>query len=116
MKLWQMTVVAFGVLVAGCTSSHLPRNGKVVGGGLLIDWRAPTAGTAILVETVSDRIIVTESLEEGDLFTFDAAGNNAPLVDSILAGADVRGSRNLSPLAETTRFVLYFVPDENTQP
>jgi len=113
MKSWQMAAVAFGVLVAGCTSSHLPRNGKVVGGGLLIDWRAPTAGTAILVETVSDRIVVTESLEQGDLFTFDAAGNNAPLVDSILAGADVRGSRNLSPLAETTRFVLYFVPDSD---
>ena len=113
MKSWQMAAVAFGVLVAGCASSHLPRNGKVVGGGLLIDWRAPTAGTAILVETVSDRIVVTESLEQGDLFTFDAAGNNAPLVDSILAGADVRGSRNLSPLAETTRFVLYFVPDSD---
>jgi hypothetical protein len=113
MRSWQMAVVAFGVLVAGCTSSHLPRNGKVVGGGLLIDWRAPTAGTAILVETVSDRIVVTQSMEAGDAFTFDAAGDNAPLVDSILAGADVRGSRNLSPLAETTRFVLYFVPSDN---
>ena len=113
MKSWRMAAVAFGVLVAGCTSSHLPRNGKVVGGGLLIEWRAPSAGTAILVETVSDRIVVTESLEQGDIFTFDAAGENAALVDSILAGADVRGSRNLSPLAETTRFVLYFVPDSD---
>jgi hypothetical protein len=108
-----MAAVAFGVLVAGCASTHLPTNGKVVGGGLLIEWKAPTAGTAILVETISDRIVVTESLDQGDVFTFDAAGDNAPLVDSILAGADVRGSRNLSPLAKTTRFVLYFVPEGN---
>jgi len=113
MKSWQIAAMAFGVLLVGCASTHLPTNGKVVGGGLLIEWKAPMAGTAILVETVSDRIIVTESLEQGDVFTFDAAGQNAALVDSILAGADVRGSRNLSPLAETTRFVLYFVPAGN---
>ncbi|MFA9479340.1 hypothetical protein ACERK3_13705 [Phycisphaerales bacterium AB-hyl4] len=43
-------------------------NDYLVGGGVMLKYRAPEAGTAVMLDRTGGRIIATESLKEGDLF------------------------------------------------
>ena len=68
-----------GVLtVGGCTSSRrpavvqLPDSPRLVGGGLIIGWKAPERGTVYLIEERTGKIVETRSLEEGDVYSFTA--------------------------------------------
>ena len=72
-----VVVAGLALIAAGCvTTQYYPATGlpghlEVVGGGLTINWKAPTAGTAYLVEKTSGKIIETESLDEGEAFEFE---------------------------------------------
>ncbi|MBN1362569.1 MAG: hypothetical protein JW993_18370 [Sedimentisphaerales bacterium] len=78
-----VALVAFALVLAlllgGCSTppplqaDGLPDDQYLVGGGLMIDWRAPTAGTAYLVEKTTGKIIETRSMEAGDNFSFSVA-------------------------------------------
>jgi hypothetical protein len=64
------------LLVGGCSTSGslqadgLPEEEFLVGGGMMINWEAPTDGTAYLVEKSSDKIVETRSMKRGDTFDF----------------------------------------------
>lgn len=72
-----VVVAGLALIATGCVATQdyavpgLPHNLEVVGGGLTINWKAPTAGTAYLVEKTSGKIIETESLDEGEVFEFE---------------------------------------------
>ena len=42
-------------------------NNYLVGGGIVIEYRAPTAGTAVLLDRTSRRLLLTRSLEPGQV-------------------------------------------------
>jgi hypothetical protein len=117
MKALKIIMVAAAVLLAGCATTHLsggsslPANAKVVGGGLSIEWTAPTKGTVILVETDSGRMVRTQSVDEGDMFTFDPlAAENAEILNRMFGGPEAMEHPGLVPLPKDARFVLCFVP------
>jgi hypothetical protein len=123
MRTWMVSAVITGMLLAGCTTTHLagrlelPANARIVGGGLSIEWAAPAKGAAILVETTSGKIVRTQSLDTGDTFSFDPLANeNTRLLNSMFGGLGPQDNQELSPLPAVTRFVLYFVPETNAQP
>lgn len=99
--------VAWIVLAsAGCRTSPplqadgLPGEQYLVGGGMMIDWEAPTAGTAYLVEKASGKIIETRSLGQGDSYTFSiASGGQAAEFEKMLG---IKFSE--------ARLLLYFQP------
>lgn len=100
-------VVLLAVLVfAGCrTTRHLQAGGMpgdeyLVGGGLMIEWEAPTDGTAYLVEKETGKIIETRSLAEGETYSFSVStGVQAQEFEKVL-GIDFGQAR----------FLLYFKP------
>ena len=69
-------LAAIALVLSGCGAPRrvlvdgLPDDQYLVGGGSMIDWRAPTAGTAYLVEKTTGKIIETRSMEAGDSFGF----------------------------------------------
>jgi hypothetical protein len=77
---WLVTTSLLGgvLLVAGCGSGRrsqlvgLPDKPLLVGGGMLIKWKAPKAGTVYLVEKRTAKIIETCSVEKGDVYSFCA--------------------------------------------
>ncbi len=89
------------LLAVGCTSTgSLPTGAKKVGGGLQIEWEAPSRGTAILLETTTGRTVATKSLSGGSLFEFDVTNNYD---DDII--------RSVFPIMPpNAQFILYFVP------
>ena len=89
-------------LAVGCasTSTGLPRGSRVVGGGLSVEWDAPQAGTAILREETTRRIVATETLDEGDSFDFPSQATHLEAI-SMLFG---------DPMPTNLTFVLYFAP------
>lgn len=99
-------------LLAGCRTSPplqadgLPGEQYLVGGGMMIDWEAPAAGTAYLVEKTSGKIVETRSLAKGDSYTFSiASGGQAAEFEKMLG---IRFSE--------ARFLLYFRPDGTSGP
>jgi hypothetical protein len=64
------------LLLGGCSTSRslqsdgLPGEEYLVGGGMMINWVAPTDGTAYLVEKTSDKIVETRSMKRGETFDF----------------------------------------------
>ena len=95
--------LSLALAATGCATDNLPRGSSIVGGGLSVEWRTPSAGTAILRETTSGRIVATESLEEGDDFQFPST----PAHQEALF-------RNFGdPMPANLSFVLYFVPAPN---
>jgi len=90
----------------GCRTSPplqadgLPGEQYLVGGGMMIDWEAPTAGTAYLVEKTSGKIIETRSVAQGDSYTFSiASGGQAAEFEKMLG---IKFSE--------ARLLLYFQP------
>ncbi len=99
-------VVALVMIVAGCSSTQsmgpveLPANVQVVGGGLKITWEAPAKGTVYLVEKVSGKVIVTETLAEGEYYEFEVDPEDAAEAFKAATGTEL----------EDARLVLYFKP------
>jgi hypothetical protein len=98
-----MAMVAFGLwgTLAGCSSSCrqwvTPSPRYFAGGGWEIDYVAPAAGTAYLVEQNSHALLLTKSLEAGEHLTLDPEP-----VEALVKRAKC-GSGPANP-------ALYFVP------
>ena len=90
------------LLAVGCAStSNLPSGAKKVGGGLQIEWDAPTEGTAILVETTTGKIVATKSVSDGGAgFRFDVTSSEYAEVLTAIFPA----------MPTNAQFLLYFVP------
>ena len=88
------------VLAVGCSSTGLPRGAYVVGGGPHISYNPPGAGTCILVEKTSGKIVATKS-SSGGSFEFDATSEQDSATLASLFGA----------APTNAQFVLYFVPE-----
>ena len=105
-------VLVVAGLLAGCQtnpplqSDGLPGEQYLVGGGMMIDWEAPTEGTAFLVEKASRKIVETRSLAAGDSYTFSVASS----------GQAAEFERMLGIRFSEARFLLYFQPDEEKGP
>src|SRR5262245_56049603 len=60
------------VLTVACTTPGRPPSSRIVGGGAQIDWQAPEDGTAVLVERITGKIVITRTLKaHDDPFTFN---------------------------------------------
>ena len=94
------SALGLGLVLAGCATGGLPSNARVVGGGPQIEWNAPVAGTAILKEMTSGKILVTKSLDEQDKFEFTLDLANTEAIKALL------GTNGLVQ----ARFQLYFAP------
>jgi len=90
----------------GCGASkhtpvvRLPDAPQMVGGGIMIEWKAPERGTAYLVEKQTGKIVETRSLDEGEVYSF--AATSVVQADEFEQMLGIRFSR--------ARFLLYFEP------
>ena len=113
MRISQLGFIVLVVAFAGCATSDLPRGARFVGGGLMVDYEAPTDGTAILIERTSRRIVATESLSEGGNFTF---GPGSSSYDEVLfrmfAHTDAVEGGGVVVVPTNAFFQLYFVPQK----
>ena len=113
MKRTLFAMIAVGLALAGCTTSHLPQGARLVGGGLDIRYSPPHAGTVILIERTSGRIVATKSLEgKGHEFHFSPNSyDNGDVLATMFAPAPAKeGELTLVPT--NTFFELYFVPEK----
>lgn len=103
--------VACGLVLAGCATSNVPRGARLVGGGLHISYEAPAAGTVLLVERTSGRIVATESLAEGATFHFgpDWSASKQVLL-SMFGPTNAVDNGEFPAVPTNTLFQLYFVP------
>ena len=94
-------------MLAGCKTvpplqaDGLPGEQYLVGGGMMIDWEAPSSGTAYLVEKVSGKLVETRTLAEGDSYTFSVASG----------GQAAEFEKMLGIKFSEARFLLYFRPE-----
>jgi hypothetical protein len=95
-------VLATGGCGAGKPSPvvRLPDAPQMVGGGMMIEWKAPERGTAYLVEKKTNKIIETRSLERDEVYSF--AATSVVQADEFEQMLGIRFSR--------ARFLLYFEP------
>jgi hypothetical protein len=103
-----LLILTVSFVVGGCATSGfespvfsesgIPNQRYMVGGGFEIAYKAPSPGTAYVVETRTANIIKTQSLEEGQRFEFDI-GAEPEEIEAILG----------IPFSEV-RLHLYFVP------
>lgn len=104
---WLLVVGLLGGLaVGGCGAGkpspvvRLPDAPQMVGGGIMIEWKAPKRGTAYLVEKQTGKIVETRSLEQGEVYSFSAT--SVVQADEFEQMLGIRFSR--------ARFLLYFEP------
>jgi hypothetical protein len=102
-----LAVSLLGILAAGgCETGkpapvvRLPDAPQMVGGGVMIAWKAPERGTVYLVEKQTNKIVETRSLEEGEVYSFSAT--SVVQADEFEQMLGIRFSR--------ARFLLYFEP------
>jgi hypothetical protein len=94
------------LMVGGCKSCRqpavvqLPDSPRLVGGGLMIEWKAPERGTVYLIEKQTGKIVETRSLEEGEVYSF--AATSVVQADEFEQVLGIRFSR--------ARFQLFFEP------
>jgi hypothetical protein len=92
------------LLIGGCWSGHrtarLPDTPRLVGGGMMIEWRAPERGTVYLVEKCTRKVVETRSLEEGGIYKF--AATSVVQADEFEQMLGIRFSK--------AQFQLYFEP------
>jgi len=72
----------------------------MVGGGMMIAWKAPARGTVYLVEKQTGKIVETRSLEQDEVYSF--AATSVVQADEFEQMLGIRFSR--------ARFLLYFEP------
>ena len=94
-----VVVVGLVMIATSCTGpaqdyppTGLPRHLEVVGGGMSINWMAPTAGTAYLVEKTSGKIIETKWLKEGEGYQFEVSPDQ-PTVFERAVGVSLNNAR-----------------------
>ncbi len=96
------------LLVGGCgpdkhaAAFRLPDAPRLVGGGVMIGWKAPQPGTVYLVEQQTNKIIETRSLDEGEVYSFTAT--------SVVQADDFE--QMLGIRFGKARFMLYFEPQD----
>jgi hypothetical protein len=106
--------IAFALLVgaviwsAGCRTPLLrpeipPVHSELVGGGLKIEWTAPVKGTAYLIEGMTNRMVETRSLDQGDTYSFSPATE----------GQKIEFERIFGVKQSEARFLLYFRPADS---
>jgi hypothetical protein len=111
MKTIWLGFLALGVAIAGCATPNLPRGARLVGGGLMVEYTAPTDGTAILMERTSGRMVATESLGEGDTFLFHPEqGGASEVLMGLFAIPQAVPEGSMMTMPTNTQFQLYFVP------
>jgi len=94
------------LVVGGCGASkhspvvRLPDAPQVVGGGIMIEWKAPQRGTVYLVEKQTGKLVETRSLEQDEVYSFTAT--SVVQADEFEQMLGIRFSR--------ARFLLYFEP------
>ncbi len=95
-------VLATGGCGAGKSSPvvRLPDAPQMVGGGMMIEWKAPERGTAYLVEKQTGKIVETRSLEQDEVYSFTAT--SVVQADEFEQMLGIRFSR--------ARFLRYFEP------
>ncbi len=79
---------------------RLPDAPQMVGGGIMIEWKAPERGTAYLVEKQTGKIVETRSLDQDEVYSF--AATSVVQADEFEQMLGIRFSR--------ARFLLYFEP------
>lgn len=73
-----VSLLTGALMVSGCGSSkqppivRLPDSPRMVGGGMMIEWKAPERGTVYLTEKRTGKLVETRSLEEGEVYSFAA--------------------------------------------
>ena len=104
---WLLVVGLLGGLAAGgCGAGkqvpivRLPDAPQMVGGGMMIAWKAPARGTVYLVEKQTGKIVETRSLEQDEVYSFTAT--SVVQADEFEQMLGIRFSR--------ARFLLYFEP------
>ncbi len=96
------------LLVGGCgpnkhsAAVRLPDAPRLVGGGMMIEWKAPQPGTVYLVEQHTGKIVETRSLDEGEVYSFAAT--------SVVQADDFE--QVLGIKFGKARFALYFEPQD----
>ena len=102
-----LVVSLLGVLAtAGCGAGkrsavvRLPDTPRMVGGGMMIEWKAPERGTVYLVEKQTGKLVETRSLEQDQVYSFTAT--SVVQADEFELMLGIRFSR--------ARFLLYFEP------
>ncbi len=103
-ELVSITAMLFVVLaIVGCASGgRVFSKEYLVGGGLEIDWAAKEKGTAYLVEETTNKVLKTQSLEEGGKFAFSIVGIEGEEQFEALFGVKLADAE----------FSLYFIPAE----
>lgn len=98
--LGMITITTVGcTMYSGCFQSNgLPRKAYFVGGGMQIEWVAPTYGTAYFVEEESQRILQTKFLQKGEDFNLTMGLEPGPFQEKFGM-----------PLGDA-KFSLYFIP------
>jgi hypothetical protein len=115
MKRSLFTGLMLGLILAGCATSPshsaLPRGAQLVGGGLAINYEVPGDGTVILLERTSGRTVATESITEGQSFTFTPGQDRYyELTYALFGGTNAFDPGVPLVLPTNTFFQLYFVP------
>ncbi len=96
------------LLLGGCgpdkhaAAFRLPDAPRLVGGGIMIDWKAPQSGTVYLVEQRTGKLIETRSLDEGEVYSF--AATSVVQADDFEQVLGIRFGK--------ARFMLYFEPQD----
>jgi hypothetical protein len=106
-------LVSLGLLagMVGCSSlsgtagrrfnrDGLPKSEYLVGGGLGVEYIAPSAGTAYWVEETSKKILQTESVASGEKVVFQMGVE--PEEAKRVLGIEIKDAR----------FTVYFIPSE----
>ena len=113
MRMNHLGFIVLVVALAGCATSDLPRGARLVGGGLMVDYEAPTDGTAILIERTSRRIVATEALSEGSNFSFSpGSGSYDEVLFRMFAHPDAVEGVGVVVVPTNAVFQLYFVPEK----
>lgn len=100
------TLLLLTLLLSGCSTNRslqadgLPGEEYLVGGGMMINWEAPSTGTAYLVEKTSGKIVETRSMQRGDTYDFSIASGGQAMEFERLFGVKL----------SEARLMLYFEP------
>ena len=115
---WRVLVLVAVVSLIGITLSggcgsqkasqvnRLPGDKQLVGGGMMIEWKAPEAGTVYLVEKTTGKIVETRSLDEGEKYSWT--------VTSVVQAEDLQELLGIK--FSKARFLLYFEPARTATP
>jgi hypothetical protein len=112
-KIVLCAVVGMQICMSGCKTTPYMNTGtplgqgELVGGGLKIEWTAPAKGTAFLIESTTNRIVETRSLDDGETYSFSPAEGSKNEFEHIF-GVKMADAR----------FLLYFRPanSKSTEP